>query len=290
MGGGSALLPTQSPQVTVFDPRFAAPRAWRGSFGAQHRTGTWVLGLDLGVTRGVNQSGYTDRNLGSPQFSLASEGGRPVYVPAATIDTARGSLPLSASRLDNRFGQVLLLDSRLGTRSTQVTFSANGITHNGMVINASYTWMHSQDQSSSSEGGGVRGFAGQTAGFDPNARDWARSDYERKHSLLTTVTWPVSAAMEVTAIGRLTAGTPYTPLVGSDINGDGSRNDRAFIFNPATAPDTAIANGMQRLLAGASSGARKCLDAQMGSIAARNSCTGPWQPSLDLQLNVPSRW
>ena len=290
VGGDTSQLPTQSPQVTVFDPRFAAPRAWRGSLGAQHRTGTWLVGLDLGAAWGVNQSGYTDRNLGAAQFSLASEGGRPVFVPAATIDPARGTLPLSASRVDNRFGQVLLLDSRLGTRSLSATLSANGITHNGIVINASYTLMRARDQSSSSENGGTRGFAGQTAGFDPNAREWARSDYERKHSFLTTVTWPVTAAIEITGIGRLTAGTPYTPLVGSDINGDGSRNDRAFIYNPATAPDTAIANGMQRLLAGASSGARQCLQAQMGSIAARNSCTGPWQPSLDLQLNVRPMW
>jgi hypothetical protein len=290
VGGGSVQLPTQSPQVTVFDPAFAAPRAWRGSLGVQHRMGFWTLGLDLSLARGVNQSGYTDRNLGSPQFHLLSEGGRPVYVPENTIDTARGGLPLSASRLDSRFGQVFLLDSRLGTRSAQATLSVSGITHNGIVLNASYTWMRSRDQSSASEGGGVRGFAGQTAGFDPNVREWARSDFERQHSFLATATWPATAAIELTAIGRLTAGTPYTPLVGSDINGDGSRNDRAFIFDPATAPDTAIANGMRRLLAGASVGTRKCLEAQMGTIAARNSCTGPWQPSLDLQLNVRPMW
>jgi hypothetical protein len=100
------------------------------------------------------------------------------------------------------------------------------------------------------------------------------------------VTWPLSGAFELTGIGRLISGSPYTPLVSGDINGDGARNnDRAFIYNPGSAPDTAIANGMQRLLASATGGARSCLQAQMGAIAARNSCIGPWQPSLDLQLN-----
>ena len=31
----------------------------------------------------------------------------------------------------------------------------------------------------------------------------------------------------------MTAGQRYTPIVSGDVNGDGSRNDRAFIFNPA---------------------------------------------------------
>jgi len=36
---------------------------------------------------------------------------------------------------------------------------------------------------------------------------------------------------------RFTSGTPFTPLVASDINGDGYANDRAFIANPATTAD-----------------------------------------------------
>ena len=289
-GGGGTGLPTRSPQVTVFDPSFGAPRAWRGSLGAGKRFGMWNLGLDVSLARGVSQSGFTDQNLGNPQFTLAEEINRPVYAPAALIDPRSGIAPLSGSRKDARFGQVLLLDSKLGSKSAAVTFTAGGITHNGITLNASYTWSHARDQGSSSERGGASGFAGQTAGLDPNHRDWARSDFERRHSFLTTATWPASAAIELTAIARMTSGAPYTPLVSGDINGDGSRNDRAFIYNPATAPDTALANGMQRLLANASSGAAKCLKSQFGLIAGRNSCTGPWQPSLDLQLNYRPMW
>jgi hypothetical protein len=290
VGGGASVLPTRSPQVTVFDPRFGAPRAWRASFGVQRRVGTWMLGADLSLARGLSQSGYTDKNLGASQFALATEAGRPVFVPAALIDPASGVSPLAGSRKDSRFGQVLLLDSELGSRSASVTFSANGATRGGITVQASYTWSRSRDQSSSSEGGGQRGFAGQTAGFDPNAREYATSDFERRHSFLTVLTWPATAALELTGIARVTSGSSYTPLVGGDINGDGSRNDRAFIFTPAAAPDTGVANGMQRLLAGASSGARQCLTAQAGTIAARNSCRGPWQPSLDLQLNYRPAW
>src|SRR2546427_12663788 len=84
---------------------------------------------------------------------------------------------------------------------------------------------------------------------DPNAREWATSALERRHSLLATVTYPVSGALEVTALGRLTSGVPFTPLVGSDINGDGARNDRAFVFDPGTACGSSVATGMRALLA-----------------------------------------
>jgi hypothetical protein len=79
---------------------------------------------------------------------------------------------------------------------------------------------------------------------------------------------------------RAQSGLPYTPNVLGDINGDGYSNDRAFIFDPATAGDTAVSNAMSKLLSGAPSGARACLRQQLGAVAARNSCTGPWSAPL----------
>src|SRR5207249_1574658 len=119
----------------------------------------------------------------------------------------------------------------------------------------------------------------------PCASPVRASHRERRHSFLGTVTYPITAARELTAIGRVTSGARFTPLVGSDINGDGARNDRALVFDPAAAPDTAVANGMWALLATASPRVRDCLQSQLGRVAARNSCAGPWQPSLDLQIN-----
>jgi hypothetical protein len=74
--------------------------------------------------------------------------------------------------------------------------------------------------------------------------------------------------------------------VGSDINGDGSRNDRAFVFDPADAPDAVVGEGMERLLATAPAPVRECLREQLGRIAGRNSCMSAWTPTLDLQLNL----
>src|SRR6476659_4350643 len=127
----------------------------------------------------------------------------------------------------------------------------------GITLNGSYTFLRSRDQQNGfgGAGGGGGGFGGASTAGDPNVVEWGTSDLERRHSLLGTITFPVRAWLDLTAIGRLTAGQRYTPTVSGDVNGDGSRNDRAYIFNPADPAiqsDTALVNGMSRVLAGAS--------------------------------------
>ena len=100
----------------------------------------------------------------------------------------------------------------------------------------SYTYTSARDQSSFSGGGRSQGFSAPTTAGDPNVPEWATGSFQRRHAVLATVTYPVTGALEVTSIARLSSGAPFTPLVGSDINGDGARNDRAFIFDLAGAP------------------------------------------------------
>ena len=288
----SAVTITPQPNVTVFDPGFTAPRAWRGSLGVQRRIhGTYTVSLDASYARGMSQYGFRDVNLVStPAFTLADERNRPVYVPADSIVATTGALSSVDSRLHPAFGQVLVIGSDLQSDTKQLTLGFGGLTARGMTFQLSYTYTRAQDQSSFGSGAASQGFAAASTAGDPNVREWATSSFERRHSLLGTVTYPITGAIEITAIGRLTSGAPYTPMVGSDINGDGSRNDRAFVFNPAVTADTAVARAMRALLAGAPSAVQSCLTGQLGQIAARNSCTGPWQPSLDLQLNWRPDW
>lgn len=294
--GASQVLPTTRPNVTVFDKDFAAARSIRSSLGVQHRfLQRYNFNIDMQYARGVALTGYSDVNLRStPQFALASEGGRPVYVDASTIIPFTGATSVLGSRLNSDFGQVLATRSDLASISKQVTFSLGGITSHGAVLNFSYTLGKTTDQGATGMGGGgaFGGFGGGGGGFgspttagNPNQREWAVSNFDRRHTFTGTVTYPFSQAIEVTAFGRLSSGSPFTPLVGSDINGDGSRNDRAFLFNPTTVADANVAEGMQRLLDNSSDAVRACLNSQMGTVADRNSCRGPWQPSLDLQLN-----
>ena len=287
-GGGPGMNPlSRAATVTGLDQAFGAPRAWRSSLAVQRRIGLMMFGAELSHARGVNQFGVRDLNLGAPQFATGDDN-RPVFVAPNAIDPRTGALPLFASRRDASLGNVLSFDSELASRSTQLTLSANGATNKGAFLNISYTWSRSRDQSSFAAGGAQRGFSGQTTAGDPNQREWATSDFERRHAFLATVTYPLTRNLEVTTITRLTSGAAYTPMVAEDVNGDGARNDRAFIF--AAAADTSVAAGMDRLFRTTSAGAQACLERQRGRIADRNSCRGPWQPSVDLQFNYRPTW
>ncbi len=281
--------------VTVFGNDFAAPRAWRGSLGFNRRFAErYTVSVDGSFAHGVAQTSARDLNLDTtPKFTLASEGGRPVFAPVTSIVPKTGAISLTGSRLRPQFGVVSEVNSDLTSDSKQFTASFQGITTKAILVNASYTFTRSIDQSqglSTFDGSGGGGFGGggsgaSTAG-NPNLAERGTSDQERRHSLIGTVTWPIKPAIEFTAIARLTSGGFFTPIVSGDVNGDGLRNDRPFVFSSASAPDSALANGMSRLLASAPDRARECLTAQTGTIAGRNSCSVPWATSFDLQANI----
>jgi hypothetical protein len=287
--GGAAAAPR--PDVTTFDPRFTAPHALRASLGLMQRIGNFSLTVDGSYARGKSQYGFRDLNLvGTPRFVLSGEANRPVYVPADSIVPSTGAGRVTASRAHPEFGRVLLIRSDLESETKQLTVALAGVTKRGAMVRVSYTLTRAVDQSSFACCSASQGFAAPTTAGDPNVREWATSDLERRHTVLATVNYPLSDALEIGAIGRLVSGAPFTPLVGSDLNGDGARNDRAFLFDPATASDAAVAGGMRALLTSAPSGVRRCLERQLGRVAERNSCTGPWQPALDLQINWYPAW
>ncbi|HEX6944446.1 MAG TPA: carboxypeptidase regulatory-like domain-containing protein [Gemmatimonadaceae bacterium] len=300
--GGNAFVPTARPSVTVFDRNFQAPRSWRASLGAQRRIfERYNLNVDASYTRGVAQTAYTDLNLNpTPQFLLANEGNRPVFVPSSTIVPASGVTNMLASRRDPTFAQVFSVGSDLASTAKQLTMSLQGLTTRGAIFNVGYTLGWAEDQSSGGSfggfgggfgrgggaGGGGGSFGSATTAGNPNVREWAVSSFDRRHSITGSLTWPINLGLEVTATGRVASGATFTPLVGSDINGDGARNDRAFIFDASSpATDPAVAAGMTKLIDNAPAGVRDCLTSQLGSAASRNSCRGVWQPSLELQLN-----
>ena len=111
-----------------------------------------------------------------------------------------------------------------------------------------------------------------------NAQGPHQFNYSLRYNFLSAVT--------VNWTGQFRSGAAFVLVVAGDINGDGYSNDRAFIYSPATAGDSALSAGMQQLLAGASSATRDCLSRQIGHIAERNSCHGPWSSTASLNLTL----
>ena len=122
--------------VTLFDPTFEAPRAWRGSLGIQRRLiGTITASADASYARGVALYGVTDLNLNTtPSFTLADEGNRPVYVPASAIVATTGAINSQASRRYSQYGSVFELSSNLQSDTRQVVFALGGATTLGGTI------------------------------------------------------------------------------------------------------------------------------------------------------------
>jgi hypothetical protein len=91
--------------------------------------------------------------------------------------------------------------------------------------------------------------------------------------------------MRVNWNGSLRSGVPFTPSIVGDVNGDGYSNDRAFIFDPAQTADQELASQMQTLLDASSGGAKDCLMKQLGQLAGRSSCLGPWTQTAVLSIS-----
>ncbi|MBL0177668.1 MAG: carboxypeptidase regulatory-like domain-containing protein [Gemmatimonadetes bacterium] len=278
-GSGPGVFSVSRPNVTVFDPSFRSPVSWRGNLGVEGiRLGGWSMALSGTYSLGLNRESAVDLNLRrTPLFTLPGEGGRPVLVTPDAIVPSTGVIAPGAARPNGAFGRVSNTLSDLRNTASQFTLilaPRRALFGNRMPLAVQYVQAYQRAQE--------RGFNGTTAG-DPFLKEWARGS-QPTHQLVVTATPRISWI----ALGiRLSAlsGIPYTPVAVGDINGDGRSNDRAFVFDPATVGDGALATEMRTLLAAAPSGAQRCLEAQLGRIAGRNSCKTGWQLRADLSLN-----
>jgi hypothetical protein len=180
------------------------------------------------------------------------------------------------------FGPVLSRMSDLHGWTRQVSIRARPTAytiHGSWIVDATYTLAQSRSQ--------ARGFDG-AAFANPADIEWARGDYTPTHELIVQAGYQ-SGWVVMSFAGKIRSGLPYTPVIGSDVNGDGLANDRAFVFAHGGNADPATVAALDRLIASTSGNARDCLERQRGSVAARNSCEGPWSATLNATLGPSFR-
>jgi len=278
-GTGSDLFASRAPTVTLINSEQSLPSSLRFELG--YRTNL-PLNLQANfrytMSYGFGLWGYRDLNLDeSRTFTLGREG-RTFFGDPSAIVTSTGAVAQAGSRLHPEFASVYEISADRESRAHQFTTQLNGFLPGRITLSANYTLSFASDEGSGS-------FGQPTTAGNPNRSEWATSSNDRRHTLNLTLSHAISQSIELTAIGRLSSGSPFTPIADRDINGDGSRNDRAFVFDPASVGDTAIANGMTRLMATAPGRVTNCLSEQVGRIADRNSCRGPWTQGLDLRAS-----
>ncbi len=232
--------------------------------------------LTFTYSRNLDQRGSVDLNFqDTPQFTLADEGGRPVYVAPSSIVPATGAVAAGAGRVSPAFSRVTETTSDLRSDTRELQFSISPRAYNSTLGWAlTYVYRDTRDL--------TRGFGGSTAG-DPLATYWGSSGAQHEFDLSGSVT--IKNAVNISTFVRASSGNRFTPMVAGDVNGDGYSNDRAFVFDPATTTDPALRTGMQALLNSLSGNPRACLASQLGRIAGRNSCVGPWSLSMG-SINV----
>jgi hypothetical protein len=279
--GTPDVLSSRAPTVTLIDPDQSMPSSVRIDLGYRTRLPFNLNGnFRYSYSRGFGLWGYTDVNLDtSNSFMLGTEP-RTFFGDVSAIVPGTGAVALAGSRVHSAFGNVYDVQSNRASNTHQLSVQASGLLPiRNSTFNLNYTLTFARDQASGS-------FGQATTAGDPNIAEWAVSGNDRRHTMNLTLAYPISQVFEITAITRLSSGQPFTPMVNRDINGDGARNDRAFLFDPAATADTAIANGMARLIDAVPGSVRECLVSQLGEIADRNSCRNPWTQSLDLRASI----
>ena len=279
-GTTGSVFSNSAPNVTLFARGFRPQRtvrtnlSWNGSLlDGRYSTsveGTYALNLD--------QQRSVDLNFAPVErFDLANEGGRPVYVDPTSIVPATGSIASRDARVAQSFSRVSEVRSDLESRTAQLSVRLSPIPRGPTKFGWSfaYTYTHIREQ--------VSGFS-STAG-NPLRLEWAPSG-QGPHQITYNVRYNFFSAVLVNLNGSFRSGNAFTPTIAGDINGDGYSNDRAFIVAPSAATDPVLAAGMAQLLASTSSSARDCLQKQLGRIAERNSCRGPWTSNASLNVTL----
>jgi hypothetical protein len=281
-GTAASVFSSTAPNVTLFDKSYTSPRSLRSNlqWNGPVLNNRFNVTIDGTYSLNLNQASTFDLNFNpAQQFTLASEDNRPVYAQPSDIVGTTGAIAATEARVTSEFFHVSELRSDMKSEARQVTLSVSPTTFNSTFgWGLSYVYANTREQ--------YRGFT-STSG-NPLDVAWGRSPFDSRHQLQYRLTYNAFDWVRLGWYGSFRSGTPYTPLVVGDINGDGYNNDRAFVFNPAkSTTDAAVAAvnaGMQALLANGSASARECLRSQLGHVAARNSCEGPWTTQANLSF------
>jgi hypothetical protein len=289
-GTGGTLFASTVPNVALIAHDYKPQRSVRSnlSWSGSVLDGRFSLLADGSYSMNLNLQRSVDLNFRPTGGFTLSDESRPVYVQPTSIVPTTGSIASADARVSQEFARVTEIRSDLRSNTAQLTLTLSPITRTPTRFGwgGSYTYSRTREQYS--------GFS-NTAG-NPLGIEWAQSG-QGPHSFNYNLRYLLFNAVQVSWNGVFRSGSAFTPMVAGDINGDGAfGNDRAFVFSPTSTADAAVASGMKQLLATAPRATRDCLEKQIGKIAARNSCRGPWSSSASLvvaldrtKFRMPSR-
>ena len=275
---GGTVFSSASPNVTLFSRHFAPQQSVRSNLAWSGAVldARFTLDLEGNYSLNLHQQRQFDVNF-DPRARFTLDDGRPVYVEPTSIVPTTGTLASRDARVSQAFARVNEVRSDLQSRTAQLTMRLSPINRSPSSFSwsAAYTYSRIDEQ--------VSGF-NNTAG-NPALVEWSRSG-QGPHQITYNLRYTFFRSVTVNWNGSFRSGTSFTPMIAGDVNGDGYGNDRAFIPPPSAAGDSALAAGMQQLLGNATGRTRDCLTKQLGRIADRNSCVGPWTSNASVNVTL----
>jgi hypothetical protein len=281
-GSDGTVFANSSPNVTLFDDNYRAPRSVRSnlSWSGSILDNRFSANAEVTYSLNLNQQSQIDLNFDpTVRFALTDEAARPVFVEPTSIVPGTGSIASRDARVSPLFSRVNEIRSDLHSRSSQLRLGLAPVKFSPsqkLTWNLAYVYSNVRER--------VRGFT-STVG-NPLDIAWARSGLDSRHQISYGLGYNMGGWVSVNWNGTFRSGTPFTPSVAGDINGDGYSNDRAFIFDPTATADPQLAGEMSQLLGSVTGRTRDCLERQLGRLAGRNSCEGPWTSSASLNLRL----
>ncbi|HUQ20183.1 MAG TPA: TonB-dependent receptor [Gemmatimonadaceae bacterium] len=268
-----------APNVTLFSKDYRASKSVRSNlqWNGPILGNRFSASIDGTYSLNMNQQSILDLNF-KPQtrFTLADEEGRPVFVQPTSIVPSTGANASQDARVSPKFSRVSEILSDLQSRSRQLSFRLSPAT-----FSSSFSWSLAYVYSNVREQ--FRGFSSTVS--NPLEKEWGRSAFDSRHQITYNFGYNFFDWVRVNWFGQFRSGSPFTPVVAGDVNGDGYLNDRAFVFAPNSASDPAVGAAMSSLLANGSDAARECLSKQLGQLAARNSCQAPWSSNASMSFS-----
>lgn len=286
---------TQRPSyINMFDADFKVPRTWKTDMAYQRRllNGNVTLGAAAQYAHTGDLYRYVDLNLRpAPEFTLANEAGRGVFVPASSI-TVTGGRNAVLARPYAQFQRVLEL--RSDAAQHQKAFVVDGAVRlpRGGSLNGSFTWNETRDNSS------FNCCIAITSVFtpvpsDPRQASWGASANDFRHKLVLYGATPELLGFQFSArvIGQ--SGSPWSATVAQDINGDdvgagssfANQNDLAFIFDPSGAGlRQGFADSLRLVYDNPANIGGEYLRENIGRIADRNAVRNPFVTQVDVRL------
>ncbi|MBU6366287.1 MAG: carboxypeptidase regulatory-like domain-containing protein [Gemmatimonadetes bacterium] len=288
---GSAQRPSY---INLFGADFRVPRTWKSDIAYQRRLlgGDLTLGVAAQYAHTSDLYRYVDLNLRpAPEFTLANEANRAVFVPASSITATGGRNPVLA-RPFAQFQRVLELRSDAAQHQKALVLDGAYRLPRGGSISGSFTFNETRDNSS------FNCCIAITSVFtpvpsDPRIATWGASANDFRHKLVLFGATPEVFGFQFSArvIGQ--SGSPWSPTVAQDINGDdvgagssfGNQNDLAFVFNPGTPGlRQGFADSLRLVYDNPANIGAAYLRGQVGRIADRNAIRNPFVTLVDVRL------